>query len=103
MVQIPRGPDNLVCPLHRKAMVKVCHTCPMWVQVRGKNPQSSEEVDQWNCSLAWLPVLMIENSQMQRQTNASIDSFRNEVVRTSELKELEYANNYSPARQPRIG
>jgi hypothetical protein len=95
MVQIPHGPENLICPLHRKAMAKVCHVCPMWIQVRGKDPQSNAEVDHWNCSLAWLPMLMIENSQMQRQTGAAVESFRNEVVRTATAtKEITYARDY---------
>lgn len=80
MPQIPPGPAHLVCPFHNKYMVKVCHTCPMWTLVRGKNPQSNEEVDKWDCSLAWLPILLIENSQMSRQTGAAVESFRNEVV-----------------------
>lgn len=80
MIQIPLGPPNLVCPLHRKAMVKVCHKCPLWVMVRGKDPQSEKEIDEWNCSLSWLPTLLIENAQMSRQTGAAVESFRNEVV-----------------------
>lgn len=83
MKQIPRGPETLVCPLLNKFMSKVCHTCPLWVQVRGKNPQTEEIMDKWDCSLAMLPMLMIENSQMSRQTGAAVESFRNEVVARS--------------------
>lgn len=52
--------------------------------VRGKHPQTGEEVDEWNCAMTWLPVLLIENSQQQRQTGAAVESFRNEVVKTAE-------------------
>ena len=52
--------------------------------VRGKHPQTGEEVDDWNCAMTWLPVLLIENSQMQRQTGAAVESFRNEVVKNAE-------------------
>jgi len=31
-----------------------------------------------------MPVLMIENSQQQRQTGAAVESFRNEMVRANE-------------------
>ena len=31
-----------------------------------------------NCQ--WIPMLLIENSQMQRQTGAAVESFRNEVA-----------------------
>jgi hypothetical protein len=31
-----------------------------------------------------MPVLMVDNSQQQRQTGAAIESFRNEMVRSNE-------------------
>lgn len=94
--QIPIGPDRLVCPLHKKYMSKVCHTCPLWVLIRGKDPQSEQEVDQWNCSLSWLPMLLIENAQQSRQTGAAVESFRNEVVKRQSNRPptLEH-NNYN--------
>jgi hypothetical protein len=83
-VQRPTGPSDKVCPLHRKKMSDVCHACPLWIQVRGKHPQTEAEVDMWDCSLAWMPLLLIENSQMQRQTGAAVESFRNEMVKANE-------------------
>jgi hypothetical protein len=59
--------------------------CAWFMKLRGTNPNSGEDVDEWGCSMAWLPVLMIENSQQQRQTSASVDSFRNEMVRANEV------------------
>lgn len=80
MTQVPRGPEKLYCPLWRKPMCKVCHECPLWIQVRGVNPNDGKEIDKWDCSLALMPVLTIENSFQQRATGAAIESFRNEVV-----------------------
>jgi hypothetical protein len=80
MAQIPRADEGLICPLHKRDMSTVCHKCPLWVAVRGKHPQSEAIVDNWNCALAWLPVLLIENSQQQRATGAAVESFRNEMV-----------------------
>lgn len=79
--QIPRGPDNLICPLHKTKMAKVCHTCPLWVQLRGVNPNTGQEVDKWNCSLATLPMLLVENAQQARQAGAATESMRNEIVK----------------------
>ena len=73
--------DKLVCPFHRKRMSKVCSTCPMWIAIRGIDPNSGEEVDGMNCAISWGPMLMIENSQQQKQTTAAVESFRNEVAR----------------------
>ena len=47
------------------------------------NPNTGEEVDDWSCAVTWLPSLMIENSQQQRQTGAAIESFRNETVKST--------------------
>lgn len=58
--------------------------CAWFMKVRGANPNTGEEVDEWGCSMAWLPVLMIENSQQQRQTGAAVESFRNEMVKANE-------------------
>lgn len=58
--------------------------CAWFIKVRGTNPNTGEEVDDYGCSMAWLPVLMIENSQQQRQTGAAVESFRNEMVKSNE-------------------
>lgn len=59
--------------------------CAWFMKVQGKDPQSGQEVDEWGCSMAWLPVLMIENSRQQHQTGAAVESFRNEMVRANEV------------------
>jgi hypothetical protein len=64
-------------------MVKNCR-CRKWMQIRGMNPNTGDPIDKWDCVDSLLPLLLIENSQMQRQTSASIESFRNEVVRTND-------------------
>ena len=81
MPQIPRGPENLYCPLWQKSMFKVCHTCPLWIQLRGKSSNTGMEVDEWVCSLASLPMLLIENAQQTRQAGAATESMRNEIVK----------------------
>jgi hypothetical protein len=58
--------------------------CAWFIQVRGTNPNSGKEVDEWACSMAWMPILMIENSQQQRSTGAAVESFRNEMVKANE-------------------
>lgn len=58
--------------------------CAWFIQVRGTNPNTGAEVDEWACSMAWMPMLMIENSQQQRQTGAAVESFRNEMVKANE-------------------
>ena len=57
------------------------------MKIRGSNPNTGEDVDDWGCSMAWLPILTIENSQMQRQTGAAVESFRNEMVKANEMSQ----------------
>lgn len=57
--------------------------CSWFMQVRGTNPNTGKEVDEWGCAITWLPILLIENSQQQRQTGAAVESFRNEMVKAN--------------------
>lgn len=59
--------------------------CVWFTQVRGTNPNTGKEVDDYACAIAWMPVLMIENSQQQRQTGAAVESFRNEMAKANEV------------------
>ena len=77
----------MICPylsgLHKGKVVKIdClkHECAKYVNVVGVNPQTGQEVNDWNCSDAWTPILLVENSQAQRQTGAAVESFRNEMT-----------------------
>ena len=70
------------CPLIGKDCIQM--QCSWFTQVRGTNPQTGEEVDEWGCAVSWLPMLLIENSQMQRETGAAVESARNESVRDNQ-------------------
>lgn len=80
MAQIPHADEGKICPLHKQDVSKVCHKCPWWTHLRGKHPQSTAEIDEYGCAIAWLPVLLIEGAQQSRQTGAAVESFRNEMV-----------------------
>lgn len=58
--------------------------CAWFLKIAGTNPNTGEPTEDWGCSMAWLPILFIENSQMQRQTGAAVESFRNEMVKANE-------------------
>ena len=66
--------------LARKCRDCVVHEyCQLWVNIRGRDPQTGVEVDRWGCADAFMPSLLIENAQMARQTGAAVESLRNEV------------------------
>ena len=59
--------------------------CAWFMKVAGVNPNTGKDVEEWGCSMAWLPIMMIENSKQQRQTGAAVESFRNEMVKSNEV------------------
>jgi hypothetical protein len=71
------------CPLIQKECIGI--QCAWLTQIRGINPNTGKEVDEWNCAITWLPMLLVENSQQQRQTGAAVESFRNEMVKSNEV------------------
>jgi len=78
------------CPLLKKPCIE--HQCAWYIQIRGMNPNTGEDMDRWGCSVGWMPFLTIETSQQSRQTGAAVESFRNEVVRTNEENKALYIN-----------
>lgn len=55
--------------------------CPKFVHLTGMDPQTGKMEDKHGCIDSFMPLLMLENSQQQRQTAAAVESFRNEMVR----------------------
>lgn len=96
-------PVKTFCPLGAKceeAKDGAIHRCAWYACVRGTNLNTGEEIDEWRCSMNWMPMLLIENSGMQRGTSAAVESFRNEMVKASEATNmtlLEVAN-----KQPKL-
>ena len=88
------------CPLIGKDCIQL--QCAWFTQVRGMNPQTGQEVDEWGCAVTWMPLLMIENSQQQRQTGASIESFRNETVKSTMKSQEIYQRELELKAQERL-
>ena len=72
--------------------------CRFWVHVQGLNPQTGETVSNGDCAFCWTPMLLIENSQQQRQTGAAVESFRNEMVKANESSQQLLLNTTKAAR-----
>jgi len=79
------------CPLIKKQCIE--HKCAWFTQVRGLNPNTGAEVDEWACAIAWMPVMAIEVAQKENQTGAAVESFRNEVVRANTENQQLYLNS----------
>ncbi len=71
------------CPLNNFEPCKNFE-CAWFMKIQGTDPNTGVEIEEWGCSMAWLPKLLIENAQMSRQTGAAVESFRNEMVRQND-------------------
>jgi len=77
----------LTCPLGSKCEEikdNAIHRCAWFQTLAGTNPNTGEQADEKGCAIAWMPMLMIENSMQQRSTSAAVESFRNETVQANQ-------------------
>ncbi len=92
---------------HRTGFTKSCRKlvvgekCKRWMTIAGANPNTGEPVNKSDCVDNWTPLLMIENSQQQRQTAAAIESFRNEMVEANNKSLAALRDEESQPRLPR--
>lgn len=100
-------PDmNIKCPA--TGFAKSCRSivskviCPKYVHIRGKDPQTGQEVDKFGCVDNFLPMLLLENAQMSRQTAASINGFRNEVMKAGEAAAQERQEMLAQLTRPKL-
>lgn len=98
------------CPLIQKKCVE--HKCAWYTCVRGTNPNTGEEIDDWRCAVSWMPMMTVEIAQKSNQTGAAIESFRNEVVDANHQNQQLYAHalqqginvaQITPINPPMIG
>lgn len=80
--------DGEFCPLISKKCVG--HKCAWYTQVRGINPNTGQELDEWKCAVSWMPMMAVEIAQKSNQTGAAVESFRNEVVEANHRNQQLY-------------
>lgn len=78
-MQIKQG---TYCPLIKKDCIE--NKCAWFTCVRGTDPNTGKEIDEWGCAVGWLPMLMINTANESRKTCAATESFRNEMVNQNE-------------------
>jgi len=80
----------LTCPLGSKCEEirdgKI-HRCAWSIELDGMNPNTDQVIKERGCAMAWMPILMIENSKQQRSTAAAVESFRNEMTAANQASQ----------------
>lgn len=70
------------CPFLKDECIE--HNCNLYVQLLGTNPQTGEQRNDFGCTFQFLPILLVENARVNRETGAAVESFRNEMVKANQ-------------------
>lgn len=71
--------DGEFCPFIKGECIR--HKCALFTKVLGNDPQTNTPIEKNACSLSWLPILLVENANQQRQTAASVDKTATEIAK----------------------
>ena len=74
---------KLLCPLIKKKCVE--HECAWSCNIKGRNPQTGEDVDRWSCVVNSIPILQIEQSQASRANQSATVEVREKIAQLSQL------------------
>lgn len=58
--------------------------CMQYIQIQGTDAQGKAQ-DRWDCSFAWVPILMLEQSRHNLHNTAAIDKMCNTVTAKREI------------------
>lgn len=76
--------EGYLCPYTgmKKACSKINARCPKWILVRGTDPQTGREVDNWDCADRWGPSFQIALLAELRAVSAELGKTHNLVARS---------------------
>ena len=89
--------NGTFCPLIKEDCIGL--QCAWFTKVAGYDTNTGKEVEEWQCAVAWMPLLMVENSGQQRQTGAAVESFRNEMAKAQQASHELFATAISTSNQ----
>lgn len=72
------------CPLGSECETvegKTVVRCAWYMKLSGVDRNTGKEIDDWGCSIAWLPTLMVDVGNQARSSTSAFESMRNETVK----------------------
>ncbi len=78
---VPHAKKGFMCPMFKKDMSKVCHTCGWWTGLQWRNAKTGEIENKWNCAMVINALGQTDVVRCMAGVQAATESFRNEVVR----------------------
>lgn len=70
-----------ICPLLKKPCI--AHDCAWYGHMTGTDPSTGKDMDLWDCSIKWIPILITEQARQTRGVQAAVETMRNENVKAS--------------------
>lgn len=70
----------ITCPLGsvcEEIKEDALHRCAWYDEVKGQNPQSGEDVNEWKCSHSWATMIGLENNKITLSGVAATEQVRN--------------------------
>ena len=77
----PIAPKGTICPLHRKDVSRVCHTCAWYTRIQGVNPQTGEHLDKWLCAITAQVLAVLDVGKAATAGAATTQELRNDMKR----------------------
>lgn len=77
----PRCKPGLYCPLWRKDVSKVCHSCAWFSRVTGVDPQTGAAVDHWACAITMQVLATLDAAKAAHAGGATTQELRNDLLR----------------------
>lgn len=74
------------CPLNNFEPCKQMD-CAWFMKVAGTHPNTGEQLEDWGCAMAMMPMMLLENARQQHSTASAVESFRNEMVKSNETSQ----------------
>lgn len=81
----PLGSTCRKLVINEKTKEQEEHVCRWYIRVAGENPTTGEKVDQSDCAIAFMPMMLHENSKHQLNTTTAVDDLKNKVATSNDV------------------
>ena len=79
--ELPRAKPGFMCPLLKKDMSEVCHTCGWWTGLYWKDETTKEMHNKWNCAIVTTALGQVDVVRASGGVHAATVDMRNEIVK----------------------
>lgn len=77
----PVAAPGLRCPMFRKDVSKVCHTCAWFTQIEGIHPHTGDRMDKWMCAMSAQVLVTIDAGRQAAASAETTQELRNDLHR----------------------